>query len=186
MSRFVSTSNAIALLACTVLLVSSIGCSPGTPTAPSSAPPDVVESPNFIRILSAASSKGVQGPNLTDTITSKMISAAEGGVISNGRVTLVFPPEALDEDTEIFILMETDGTLGVELGPHGIQFNRPVVMTMDLTGTTAEGLSAASTTLWYNEDQDWWELIEKIPSDDPDALTSSLEHFSGYKGVING
>jgi hypothetical protein len=115
-----------------------------------------------------------------------MISATEGGVISNGRVTLEFPPYALDEDTEISIEMETDGTLGVELGPHGIQFNRPVTMKMDLTGTTAEGLAEASGTLWFNEDQGWWETMPKAETSDPNALTATLEHFSKYQGNVTG
>lgn len=180
MSRNKVTPKAFALLACSTLLVASIGCSPGSPTAPSSAPLNVVESPNFIRILST-SSKGVQEMTLTADVASKMISARDGGIISNGRVTLEFPPNALDEDTEISIEMDTDGTLGVELKPHGIQFNRPVTMRMDLKGTTAEGQGGTSTTLRFNETQEWWEVIDKVQSHN-NEIKSTLNHFSKYKG----
>jgi hypothetical protein len=109
-----------------------------------------------------------------------MISASEGGTISNGRVTLIFPPNALDEDTWITVEMINDGTLGVELGPHGIQFNEAVTIKIDLSGTTGEGVGNATSTLWYNEVEDWW---EEMPSLDNDANTtkSSLQHFSKYK-----
>ena len=125
MSRYIITSKAFALVACTFLLVAAIGCSPGTPTDPSSTPQNVVVSPNFVRILST-SPKNVDEPNLVSGFTSRVISAEDGGVVTNGRITLEFPPFALSEDTEITIEMLDDGTLGVELGPHGIQFNRPV------------------------------------------------------------
>jgi hypothetical protein len=180
MSRNKLTPKAFALLACSTLLVAAIGCSPGSPTAPSSAPLNVVESPNFIRILST-SSKGVQDLSLSAAVASKMITAENGGVISNGRVTLVFPPNALDEDTEITIEMDTDGTLGVELKPHGIQFSRPVIMAMDLVGTTAAGRGGTSAVLWFNETQEWWEVIDKVQSHDNEIKTK-LNHFSKYKG----
>jgi hypothetical protein len=185
MSRTLVTPRAFALLACSVLLVASLGCSPETPTAPSSTLEMMVESPDFIRILST-SSKGVQSVSLTAGFTSKLIPAKEGGVVSNGRVTLEFPPYALDEDTEITIDLATDGTLGVELGPHGIYFNRPVIMTMDLTGTTAEGQADVSSTLWFSEEQCSWEKINKVDSKSPDALSASLEHFSKFAGSLGG
>ena len=184
MSRYKITSKVCALLACSVLLVTSIGCSPGTPTAPSLAPQNVVESPNFIRILSA-SDKDVQGPSLADSYTSIVISAEEGGIITNGRVTLEFPPQALSEDTEITIEMATDGTLGVELGPHGIQFNKPVIMEMDLTNTTGEGLGNTSSTFWFNEGQGWWEEMPQLYGNE-DELKAELKHFSSYEAGVAG
>jgi hypothetical protein len=180
MSRYLVSSNVCALLACSVLLISSIGCSPGTPTAPSLAPQNVVESPNFIRILSASDTKDVQGPSLAQGPVATMISADIGGTITSGRFTLVFSPNALDEDTEITIEVINDGTLGVELGPHGIQFNQPVVLEMDLTGTTAEGEGDAASTLWFNEDQGWWEAMPHLNGNE-DRLKTTLEHFSKYK-----
>lgn len=182
MSRYQSKANA--LLACSVLLVASIGCSPGTPTDPSSTPQNVVVSPNFVRILST-SGKSVDGPAMVSGPTSKLISAQAGGVVTNGRVTLEFPPYALFEDTEITIEMATDGTLGVELGPHGIRFNRPVTMWMDLRGTTAEGQGDSVRPVWYNPDQGWWEYIDKVDGG-PDESGARLEHFSSYKSNIGG
>ena len=183
MSRLQVTSNALALLACSALLVASIGCSPGTPTDPSSTPQNVVVSPNFVRILSTSDKSGDQ-LHLVSGLTSKVISAENGGVISNGRVTLEFPPFALSKDTEITIEMLNDGTLGAELGPHGIQFNRPVTMTMDLEGTNAEGNSDAVDTFWWNSDDNWYEKVPKVDSGTPNATSATLQHFSKYKGGL--
>ena len=113
----VTTSNAFALLACTTLLFASIGCSnPGQVAAPDSSPSAiVVDSPAFIRILST--STGDTDAYMADATASAMVSAEFGGTVSNGRVTLDFPPHALDADTQISIEMLGDGTLGVELSP---------------------------------------------------------------------
>ena len=184
MTRYTVTPKAFALLACSVLLVASIGCSPGTPTDPSSTPQNVVVSPNFVNVLST-SEKSVDGLSMVEGATSMTISARDGGTISNGHVTLEFPPFALSEDTEITIEMLGGGILGADLSPHGIQFNRPVTMITDLHGTSAEGMSGVST-LWYNEDEGWWEAVTEVEMNDPNLVGASLQHFSKYADNING
>jgi hypothetical protein len=144
----------------------------------------VVVSPNFVRILST-SDKSVDQLNLVSGSTSKVISAESGGVISNGKVTLEFPPFALSQDTEITIEMLGDGVLGVELSPHGIQFNRPVTMTTDLQGTSAEGMLDVNT-LWYNDDKDWWEKVQEVEMSNPNVVGAALHHFSKYAENIGG
>jgi len=182
MSRIRVRFNAYALLACSTLLVASLGCSnPGTVTAPDSTP-IVVASPNFVHILST--SKG--DPSLaTSASASATVSAEFGGIVSNDRVTLEFPPGALSQDTQITIDMHDDGTLGVDLSPHGIQFNKPVTMSMDLNGTTAEDMADDTSTLWWNEDLEQYERMEKAPSASNENRCY-LEHFSKYKGDIVG
>jgi hypothetical protein len=184
MTRIVK-SRAFALLACSILLVASNGCTPGTPTDPSSAPQNVVVSPDFVRILST-SQRSVEGPRQASSPSLEMISAQNGGVVTNGHVTLEFPPFALGEDTEISIEMLDDEAVIFELGPHGLQFNRPVTMIVDLHGTSAEDLSDISTTLWYNEEKDWWERIDAVDMTDPNLVAGSLLHFSRYAATING
>ena len=187
MSRNRVRSNALALLACLTFLLASFGCSdPGSITAPDSASHSaVVDNPNFVRILSS-SSKGASDPYLTASAVSAVISADEGGSLTNGRVTLVFPAGALDKDAEITIEMLGENTLGVELGPHGMQFNKPVVMSMNLLGTTAEGMAEKASTLWLNEAFDRWERVEKVYDGNPDAGSSQLHHFSKYSGGVDG
>lgn len=182
MSRTRVRFNAFAILACSALLFASFGCSnPGTVMAPDSAPV-VVTSPDFIHILST--SKGDPFAATARSV-SNTVFAEFGGTVSNGRVTLEFPAGALDQDTEITIDMYRDGTLGVELGPHGIQFNKPVLMSMSLRGTSAEGLADQTSTLWWNEDLEQWERMDKAASG-PNEESCYLEHFSKYKGNIGG
>lgn len=183
MSRNV-TSNAFALLASSILLMASFGCNPGAITGPeTSSDVTIVENPDFVRILST-SSKGAEYAAMAVPV-SAVISAAEGGVISNGRVTLTFPAGALDQDTEISIQMLGNGTLGVNLEPHGTQFNVPVILTMDLTGTSAEGKGASVNTVYDNEDTGQYELMNQAPGQDANTSAAYLGHFSRY-GNING
>lgn len=184
MSRTRVRSNAFALLACSILLVASIGCNPGAVTAPDSSPQAiVVDSPNFVRILST--SKGESQAQRAPGTVSQMVSAQNGGTVTNGRVTLKFPPNALSQDTEITITLDTDGTLGAEFGPHGIQFNRAVTMSMDLRGTDMEGRADETVTLYNNEDLGQWELVDEAPSSNLNFDKAYLYHFSGYKGGVD-
>ena len=181
MSRRLISSKAFAMLASAILLIASIGCDPGTLTAPSSAPDNVVTSPNFITILSTP--KGAPELSLTPS-TSRVVSAEEGGRVVCGPFKLEFPPKALDEDTEITMSVIDDGTLSVELGPHGIQFNAPVILSMSLEGTSAEGMADQSATLWYDEEDGIYVMMPKLSSEDKNTLKSQLEHFSKYAGDI--
>ena len=182
MSRRLISSKAFAMLASAILLFASIGCDPGTLTAPSSAPDNVVDSPNFITVLSTP--KGDSDLSMTPSAAS-VVSADEGGRLVCGPFKLDFPAGALDEDTEITMEIFDNGTLGIELGPHGIQFNVPVTLSMNLEGTSAEGMASQSSTLWFDETNGIYIMMPKIPSQDENTLKAQLEHFSKYNGHIN-
>ena len=176
------TSKSFAFLACLTLLASAIGCNSGSVVSPDKVADTVVMDPSFILILSTP--KCSDSPSLTQS-ASNVVSAEFGGSISNGWVTLDFPAGALDEDTEISISMPDPGKLIVELEPHGIQFNEPVGMTLNLNGTSAAGLADDACMLWFNDDMGWWEKLKTEASDDNQSKTF-LEHFSKYAGKIGG
>lgn len=177
------TSKSFALIACLTLLASAIGCNSGSVVSPDKVADTVVMDPSFILILSTP--KDSDSPMLKSESASNIVSAEFGGSISNGWVTLDFPAGALNEDTEISISMPDPGKLIVELEPHGIQFNKPVGMTLNLNGTDAEGFSDDANLLWFNEDMGWWEILETDASQANQAKTF-LRHFSRYAGTFNG
>ncbi|MDH3216370.1 MAG: hypothetical protein OEN01_08770 [Candidatus Krumholzibacteria bacterium] len=183
MSRYTLT-NAFALLVCSTLLFASFGCE--SVTAPESSEDFfVVDGPNFVRILSTSSS-GDYEPMAMSGPVSAMVSASEGGTLTNGRVTLEFPAGALSEDTEITMEMLNDGTLGVELSPHGIQFNAPVVLSMGLEGTTAEGMAASLATYYDNPESGQHEPIPMAAPVDANTTRALIDHFSKYRDGSNG
>jgi hypothetical protein len=105
-----------------------------------------------------------------------MISAKDGGTVSNGYYSVFFAPGALKEDTEISIEMPEFPKAIVRLSPHGIQFDAPVILSLDLDKAAAE--SSELDVLWLNDGTGLWESIGGYVEDG--ALKAELKHFSEY------
>ncbi len=159
-----------------LIVLAALGCGSYSPVAPSQEMllPGI-EDPNFVRLLPA--SDKVSGLEIQATmVATKVVSAAEGGVVSNGYFSLYFPPGALAEDTEITIEMPRYPEAVVRLGPHGIEFNKKVTLSLPLgvVETEADGY----TVLWYNEETELWENIDGYTASG--MIKADLEHFSEY------
>ena len=110
-----------------------------------------------------------------------MISAEDGGMVDNGYFSLYFPPGALDQDTEITIEMPRFPSAVVQLEPHGIQFNKDVIMSLSVDMIDSE--SADIKVIWFNEESGLWEYIGEYNEDG--VVKAGLEHFSEY-GFYDG
>jgi hypothetical protein len=154
-------------------VLAALGCGTYSPVAPSQETllPGV-ENPLFVRLLPASKDSDID-PSLVAT---KLISAAEGGVVSNEYYSLYFPPGALEEDTEITIEMPEFPLAVVRLGPHGITFKKEVTLSLPLGVVETEASDYG--VLWYNEETGLWEYIGSYIEDD--ILKAGLEHFSEY------
>ena len=154
-------------------VLAAMGCGNYSPVSPSqeNTMPGV-ENPLFVQLLTSDGSSRL----MLGSSASKLISAEEGGYISNGYYSLYFPPGALDEDTEITIEMPLFPSAVVRLGPHGIQFNKDVILSLsnDRVATDAQGLRV----LWYNEDTGLWENIGGYMEEGD--VKVGLKHFSEY------
>ncbi len=166
------------LTAITFLTVlAAMGCGTNSPVSPTQ---DItmpgVENPQFVRILPASegSDRAIFGSNSSSA--AQVVSAEEGGVVTNGIYSVYFPPGALDEDTEITIEMPQYPYAVVRLGPHGIQFNKEVIMSLDMDKIDSD--AAEFRVLWYNEDAGVWEDIGGYMEDG--AVKARLKHFSEY------
>lgn len=156
-------------------VLAAMGCgnySPVSPSQETSALPGV-ENPLFVRLLPTsriAAGIGEEGA------ASQIISAVDGGIISNGYYSLYFPPGALDEDTEISIEMPEFPYAVVRLGPHGITFNEPVILSLPLEDIEYE--ESSISVLWLNDETSLWENIGGYIEDG--SIKARLEHFSDY------
>ena len=118
-----------------------------------------------------------------------LIKADVGGVVSWGRFRVDIPAGALSEDTEIKISRPNPQLVMCELEPHGIQFNKPVTLRIDYSGTYAADKEASMPSLgvyWYNEDSGTWEVIGLQVSARSNKVEASLEHFSDYAAGWQG
>ncbi len=59
-------------------------------------------------------------------------------------LALHFPPGALDIELEVTLTAHAGRDVAFEFQPHGIRFARPVTVSIDVTGTTAEARFAGS------------------------------------------
>lgn len=159
-------------------VLAAVGCGDYSPVSPSqdNSMPGV-ENPSFARLLST-----LEGSYSMDSETSMMISADEGGFISNGYFSLYFPPGALVEDTEITIEMPEYPSAVVRLSPHGIYFKKEVVLSIPTE--LIESGSESYSVLWFNEEAGYWENIGGY-IDEGEAKVE-LEHFSRYGYDPNG
>ena len=162
-------------------VLAAMGCGTYSPVSPSqdnSTTPGV-ENPNFVQILptSAGSDRMLVG-----SAASNVISAEYGGIVTNGIYSIYLPPGALDEDTEITIEMPRYPMAVVELGPHGIEFNVPVILSLDISMVDSD--AADYMVLWHNEDTSLWEYIGGYV--EGGIIKAELEHFSEYGLLPDG
>ncbi len=154
--------------------MAALGCGTYSPVAPSNSPTmPGVENPEFATLLSA--SKGSDAA-MRSAVASAMISAKDGGVVSNGYYSVYFSPGALAEDTEISMEMPEFPKAVVRLSPHGIQFNAPVILSLAMDKAVEE--SGDWDVLWMNEATGLWESIGAYTEDG--AVKAELKHFSEY------
>ncbi len=160
-------------------VLAAMGCGTNSPVTPSQ--DDTlpgVENPLFVQLTASSGSSSI---DLAGASPGTLVSAEEGGIVTNGYYTLYFPPGALDEDTVITIDMPRFPEAVVELGPHGIQFNVPVTLSLshDMVDSDADGY----IVYWFNEDTGLWENIggETVGN----STIVDLEHFSRYGDAPN-
>jgi hypothetical protein len=175
--KFLTVSTFLSVLA-------AMGCgsySPVTPSQDDTTPG--VEFPVFVQVLTtSAGSSGRDMMQTTSTSVSMVISAELGGTVTNGYVSLYFPPGALDVDTEITMDMPMYPQAMVELGPHGIEFNKAVIMTLPLDKLDSDATSYR--TLWNNEIEGIW--VDIGGHVENGNIVSKLEHFSDYGYLDQG
>jgi len=109
----------------------------------------------------------------------KLIEADKGGQVQYGRYKVEIPKYALAEDTHITVRDPGSAYLICELEPHGIVFNIPVELEMDI-----KNLDTAPffdwTIYWYNDATGLW--VDQSAVLDKDKITAQLSHFSRYGG----
>jgi hypothetical protein len=105
----------------------------------------------------------------------------DGGTIRlpNAGLTVTIPRGALSSDTRITVRAPAGDLLGYEFAPHGLQFNKPVTLTQEVTSQqVANGLEA----IYFDGNlQPTVEVLEVLPVSTLRATaTWRIEHFSGY------
>ncbi|MEZ4652392.1 MAG: hypothetical protein R3E12_02000 [Candidatus Eisenbacteria bacterium] len=110
----------------------------------------------------------------------QLVNPGLGGEIDTGRYTLIVPPGALPSAALYTVDYKNAGIIEVELGPHGAQFNAPVTLRIDLTGTTASP-NDDITLYWWDEDSFSWVDVGGTWDPATMTLTTQLDHFCTFR-----
>lgn len=102
-----------------------------------------------------------------------------GGTISAGANRLEIPAGALTREVEISMSVPANPLVGIEFAPHGLQFAKPVEMTISYD----QCIVPAGTELGVVYVLDGWRPDQKMPSHDERGsrtIAALTDHFSGY------
>jgi hypothetical protein len=175
--------SAMALLAVLLVLPGCTGIEsptePTLPSAPAVLPQDQLLLDDLLGVVNRTLTGLVSCPVLPYSEASAVIGP-NGGQIVSGPHRLVIPPGALDRNVRITMQVPTDRVASVELLPHGLQFRRPVALTLSYKhcGLVA---SLAPKRIAYTTKR--LEIIEFLLSLDnllKREVTGALPHFSRY------
>jgi hypothetical protein len=134
---------------------------------------------------SSSSSSSSSSSGSTGAATTR-VTAAAGGTVTDpgGKLALNIPAGALAADTDITLAVKPaeSGSAGevYEFGPDGLQFTKPVALSIKSAGVTVpEGKSLAIGLF----DGTTFKALEGSTSDGTNA-TASIMHFSRYSLVV--
>ena len=120
-----------------------------------------------------------------DAYAEAFIIASQGGTVTLGANSVYFPPNALTEDTLISIVMDGNSTLfakAFDLHPDGIQFQKPVTLTLEMArqGLMSHGQWLLPQMYYYNPATTEWEGIGGQVDYGRRVISKNLWHFSRY------
>jgi len=203
MSRSIDYKNTFALLTALALLLAMLGCSSDSDLtaisdADVSTDVSIAPPPGAIKILPGKNADpriqmgewDYSGDDnfyeekfveLEEAVVEEI--SVRGGKITNGIVTLIFPEGALTRDVDITLQMDPSGLLIFECGPHGLQFNAPVKIELNLEGTNYENMAKQVDVKWWDSANKKWVKIRQIRDKNNNTPRAVLWHFSKYSGV---
>ncbi|MGE0158162.1 MAG: hypothetical protein AB7T31_02050 [Gemmatimonadales bacterium] len=121
-----------------------------------------------------------EDPLRRDEVVSETIGRWGGTIVlPRAGLTVTVPPGALDRPTRITVKAPAGDLLGYEFAPHGLQFDRPVILTQEVSRTAAaRGLEV----VYFDGDlQPTVGVLEVLPvATFRDRAVFAIEHFSGY------
>jgi hypothetical protein len=123
---------------------------------------------------------GRSEPLAQDEVVTRTIGR-DGGTIRlpNAGLTVTIPRGALSANTSITVRAPAGDLLGYEFAPHGLQFNKPVTLTQEVT--SQQVLNGLEAIYFEGSVQPVVEVLEVLPVSTTRATaTWRIEHFSGY------
>ncbi len=106
------------------------------------------------------------------------------------QMTLKFPSNSVPYDANVDAVLNRDivgASVGIEFGPHGMAFNKPAEMTLEVWGLFLDGVDQSNSGFYYvNGPNNTWirtevsEIKVDIPNKYLKVKNAKLPHFSQY------
>lgn len=117
--------------------------------------------------------------------TEAIISSANGGELSLWDVKLVIPANAVPNDTLFSISIPDPNVFYNEFGADGLEFDRPVEVTMSYRDADLSGIDESTIRIaWVNESTGRLQEVSCEIDYQNQTVTGELHHFSAY-GLIS-
>ncbi len=110
--------------------------------------------------------------------TSSAVFGPSGGVLVVGRSTLYIPGGALRDTVTITGTVRDDSTSTVDFEPSGLQFRKPLGLSLDATNCALG--SGAHAVDYVAPDGTVLETIPAVYDPQRKTVTAPISHFSGY------
>lgn len=147
-----------------------VGCAERAPVEP--------PTQDLIGFLPDAVSLMKCSPLPADSVTETV--GPDGGVLRVGPHSLVIPPGALDQPVEITALAPTDTVNRVHFEPHGLEFDRPVYVTLSYANCRGVGTFLPKQVAYTTDALEILELLASFDNLFLRRVTGRTTHFSDY------
>jgi hypothetical protein len=113
--------------------------------------------------------------------TERVVSAAEGGVMTLFDVLLEIPAGAVPNDTLFSISIPDINVFYNEFGTNGLVFAKPVKVTMSYRDADLAGIDESTIRIgWLNESTGQFQDIVCTVDQANKTVAGEVEHFSAY------
>jgi hypothetical protein len=172
----------LSALAAAVVLAVVVGCSDDSLTAPPPPPEPALIGEVTERIgwwVSRPATDLLSCPQ-TETFSVSKEIGPDGGIVQVGGHTLLIPKGALLKPETITATAPAGQFAEVRFGPHGLQFERPVVLTMSYKNCGLVRQFLPPRIVYADDTRQILETLLTLPDIFRKTVSTATDHFSGY------
>jgi hypothetical protein len=111
---------------------------------------------------------------------SKYMTVSSGGTLNYMNHRMVVPPDALSQNTEMYITDVSSDLIQANYGPSG-QFNLPVLVTISYADADLRNVDLRKMTIaWYDEAAGTWVEVGGVVDRVNQTISVAVTHFTQY------
>ncbi len=114
-----------------------------------------------------------------DSASASATLGPAGGTIQVGGDRLVVPGGALTTSTLITATIPADTLADIHFAPHGLHFNKPVILVLSTTGCNV-GSASPSYVVYLDNSGNVLETLDATFNGGSHTVTTRIHHFSSY------